>query len=83
MFWDTFLDHIFRTTSGGCFGTMTMTMITRAIAEELSKERGKLAEGSDKSDFDLSHMKSICESYSGKQVITFLCFVRAFSHEDA
>ena len=63
--------------------TMTMTMTSRAIAEELSKERGKLAEGSDKSDFDLTHMKRICASYSGKQVRTFLCFVRAFPHEDA
>ena len=40
----------------------------RAIAEELAKERGKLPEGSDKSDHDLAHMKRICASYSGKQV---------------
>ena len=45
-----------------------MAMATRAIAEELSKERGRLPEGSDKSDYDLAHMKRICESYSGKQV---------------
>lgn len=61
-------------TSGGYFGTITMamaiakTITTRAVAEELSKERGKLPEGSDKSDYDLAHMKRICESYSGKQV---------------
>ena len=42
----------------------------RAIAEELAKERGKLPEGSDKSDHDLAHMKRICASYSGKQVYT-------------
>ena len=40
----------------------------RAIAEELAKERGKLPEGSNKSDHDLAHMKRICASYSGKQV---------------
>ena len=66
------------TTSGGYFATLAMVitkkkrikmaMTTRAIAEELSKERGKLPEGSDKSDYDLAHMKRICESYSGKQV---------------
>ena len=47
---------------------IVMAMATRAIAEELSKERGRLPEGSDKSDYDLAHMKRICESYSGKQV---------------
>ena len=46
----------------------------RAIAEELAKERGKLPEGSDKSDHDLAHMKRICASYSGKQVNNQILF---------
>jgi len=50
---------------GGCCGFEPYHI--RAIAEELAKERGKLPEGSDKSDHDLAHMKRICASYSGKQ----------------
>merc|ERR1719369_2305580 len=50
---------------GGCCGFEPYHI--RAIAEELAPERGHLPEGSDKSDHDLSDMKKICESYSGKQ----------------
>jgi len=49
---------------GGCCGFEPYHI--RAIAEELAPERGRLPEGSDKSDHDLSHMKKICESYTGK-----------------
>jgi len=38
----------------------------RAIGEELAQERGRLPEGSEKSDHDLSTMSMICKSYSGK-----------------
>lgn len=49
---------------GGCCGFEPYHI--RAIAEELAPERGRLPEGSDKSDYDLATMKKICESYSGK-----------------
>jgi hypothetical protein len=51
---------------GGCCGFEPYHI--RAIAEELAPERGRLPEGSDKSDYDLATMKKICESYSGKAV---------------
>merc|ERR1719466_93533 len=50
---------------GGCCGFEPYHI--RAIAEELAPERGRLPEGSDKSDHDLSAMRKICEKYSGKQ----------------
>eukprot|EP00092_Neocalanus_flemingeri_P007860 GFUD01008486.1.p1 GENE.GFUD01008486.1~~GFUD01008486.1.p1 ORF type:complete len:377 (+),score=101.44 GFUD01008486.1:169-1299(+) len=50
---------------GGCCGFEPYHI--RAIAEELAPERGRLPEGSDKSDHDLSDMRKISESYSGKQ----------------
>merc|ERR1712059_155944 len=49
---------------GGCCGFEPYHI--RAIAEELSPERGHLPEGTDKSDPDLTVMKVICDSYSGK-----------------
>jgi len=50
---------------GGCCGFEPYHI--RAIAEELSPERGRLPEGSDKSDHDLSLMRKICDSYTGKK----------------
>merc|ERR1719295_2101837 len=50
---------------GGCCGFEPYHI--RAIAEELAKETGIKALSSEKSDYDLTHMKRICESYSGKQ----------------
>ena len=41
---------------GGCCGFEPYHI--RAIAEELAKERKRLPEGSDKSDYDLSTMKT-------------------------
>jgi len=50
---------------GGCCGFEPYHI--RAIAEELAPERGRMPEGSDKSDHDLSIMKKLAESYSGKR----------------
>merc|ERR1719369_436887 len=49
---------------GGCCGFEPYHI--RAIGEELAQERGRLPEGSEKSDHDLSTMSLICKSYSGK-----------------
>ena len=51
---------------GGCCGFEPYHI--RAIAEELAPERGRMPEGSDKSDYDLSRMKQLCENYTGKGV---------------
>ena len=53
---------------GGCCGFEPYHI--RAIAEELAPERGRMPEGSDKSDHDLSIMKKLAESYSGKRKVT-------------
>ena len=52
---------------GGCCGFEPYHI--RAIGEELAEERGRLPEGSEKSDHDLSTMTTICKSYSGKAVL--------------
>jgi len=49
---------------GGCCGFEPYHI--RAIAEELAPERGRMPEGSDKSDHDLETMKKLSQSYSGK-----------------
>ena len=51
---------------GGCCGFEPYHI--RAIAEEFAEERGRMPEGSDKSDYDLSQVKKRFESYSGKAV---------------
>jgi len=50
---------------GGCCGFEPYHI--RAIAEELAPERERLPEGSDKSDHDLSFMKKMFQTYSGKK----------------
>ena len=52
---------------GGCCGFEPYHI--RAMGEELAEERGRLPEGSEKSDHDLSTMTTICRSYSGKAVL--------------